>query len=312
MILYIIKRLAGALALLFVIVTLTFFLARLAPGSPYDRERKMTPQARENMIRKHGLHLPLVKQYALYMERLIFHGDFAESSHYENVSVNTIIAEHAPYSFLLGGLALLVSLLLAIPLGIAAAEHEGGLLDRAARAGALFFVSIPGIVLAPVAILFFSFGLGLFPAGLWEGAASLVLPVLTLALPFAARLLLLVREKAAAAFHSEYVRAARARGISSSRLRYTHILKNSLIPVTAYLAPGTAALLTGSIVVESIYVLPGLGKYFVQSAFNRDYFLMGGVMILYFGMLVILNMLADIAVQFLDPRTRGTGAGGNR
>ena len=296
------KRLFSAVLLLFIIVTMTFFLVRCAPGGPFDRERKMTEQARKNMLAKHGFDKPLTTQYFLYISRLL-QGDLGESFQYENVSVSEIIAEHAPYSFLLGALALLVALITAIPLGIRAAEHEGGRFDGISRAGALFFVSIPGIVLAPLAILFFAFVLGVLPAGLWTGLPSLILPVLTLALPFASRVFLLTREKACSAYRSEYTRAAIARGVGKQRLRYTHILKNSLIPVVSYIAPGSAALLTGSIVVETIYVLPGLGKYFVQSAFNRDYFLMSGVLILYFGLLVILNMLADIAVQILDPRS---------
>ena len=156
--------------------------------------------------------------------------------------------------------------------------------------------------------MFFSFGLGLVPSGLWGGFSHLILPVLTLALPFASRIFLLIREKAIKVFQSEFVLAARARGVSRRRLLFTHILKNSLIPVVAYVAPGSAALMTGSVVVEYIYVLPGLGKYFVQSAFNRDYFLMSGVIIIYFSLLVLMNMLSDIAVHYLDPRT-GAAAG---
>ena len=304
---FILKRTAGAVLLLFVIVTLAFFLQRFAPGGPFDKDRQMSAQARKNLERKYNLDKPLFTQYLLSMKKLVLHGDFGESMVYKNHSVNEILAEHAPYSFLLGGLALLTALGLGIPLGIRAAEYPGKRADRFLRSAALFFISMPGIVLGPLAIILFSFGMGLVPAGLWGGFSHLILPVLTLALPFASRVFLLTREKALSAFRSEYVLAARARGVSRKKLLFTHVLKNSLIPVVSYIAPGTAALLTGSVVVEQIYVLPGLGKYFVQSAFNRDYFLMSGVIIVYFGLLVIMNMLADIAVHYLDPRTGAAG-----
>jgi len=299
---FILKRLTGALLLLLLIATLSFFLSRFAPGGPFDKDRKISTQARINLEKKYNLDRPLFTRYLLYMKKLVLQGDFGDSFTYKNLSVNEILAEHAPYSFLLGGLALLTALTLAIPLGIVAAEYPEKGLDRLLRTSALFFISMPGIVLGPLSIILFSFGLGLVPSGLWRGASHLVLPVMTLALPFGSRVFLLTREKAVSVFRSEFALAARARGVSRKRLLFTHVLKNSLIPVTAYIAPGTAALLTGSVVIEQIYVLPGLGKYFVQSAFNRDYFLMSGVIIVYFGLLVIMNMLADIAVHYLDPR----------
>ena len=303
---FVLKRMAGTVLLLLIIITSTFFLSRFAPGGPFDQERKISAQARKNIEKRYGYDKPLAVQYWRYLSGLVFRGDFSYSIKYKR-SVNTILAEHAPYSFLLGALALLTALGLGIPLGIRAAEKPGDFQDTFLRSSALFFISLPGIVLGPLSIILFSIGLGLVPAGLWGGPSHLILPVLTLALPFASRVFLLTREKASAAFRSEFVLAARARGVSRRRILYTHVLKNSLIPVVAYIAPGTAALLTGSIVVEQIYVLPGLGKYFVQSAFNRDYDLMGGVIILYFGLLVIMNMLADISVHFLDPRTKAAG-----
>jgi oligopeptide transport system permease protein len=204
------------------------------------------------------------------MQRLLT-GDLGESFHYKNTSVNDIIRAHAPYSFLLGGLALLTALIMAIPLGISAAPGGEPLRPAAPCARPLFRQHSRDRVGAARHPLFCLRDRG--AAGrLVGGAAASGSACPHPRLPFAARLFLLTREKAHAAFHSEYARAAIARGVSMRRLRYTHILKNSLIPVVAYLAPGSAALLTGSIVVETIYVLPGLGKYFVQSAFNRDYF----------------------------------------
>lgn len=303
MIAFLIKRLAVSLLVLLAIASLCFLIVRLTPGGPFDRERRLTPEARRYMEQKYGLDKPLHVQYLRYLGELA-RFNLGKSDKYPDRTVNEIIAMHFPYSFTLGGLALLLAIAFGLPLGLSAARHRGAALDHVLETGALFLVSIPGIVVGPLLIVVFAFLLGLLPAGLWAGPQHLVLPVLTLALPYLGRILLLTREKAIGVLGSEFVRAAYARGMTRHKVFSRHILKNSLIPVVAYLAPATAALLTGSIVVEIIFVLPGLGKYFVQAAINRDAYLLSGVLIVYAGLLVLLNLAADIAVQFLDPRSQ--------
>jgi len=252
------------------------------------------------------LDKPLLIQYLRYMGRLI-RLDFDYSMKYQDRKVEEILIENLPYSLSLGFFALLFSLLSGIPLGLTASRKPGGLLDKFVNQLSVLFISFPAIIFAPVSILILSFVFKIFPAGLWGGPGHLILPVMALSMPFMARIILLTREKATSAANSEFVLAARARGVSERKIFYTHILKNSLIPVTAFVAPGAAALLTGSLVVELIFVLPGLGKYFVQAAFNRDRTLIIGVIIVYSTMLVFLNMFADIIGKYLDPRTRKEG-----
>ncbi|MCK5268692.1 MAG: ABC transporter permease [Spirochaetes bacterium] len=303
MISFIVKRIIVSILIVFIIITLTFFLVRFAKGGPFDFEKKVTPEVKKQLMKKYGMDKPILVQYLKYMGRLI-QLDFDKSTKYPDRTVAEIIRENLPYSITIGLLSLLLSVSIGIPLGLIASKKPEEKLDHLLQTFSILFVSLPRIVIAPLAIMFFSFTLGILPSGLWGGPLYLILPVITLSIPFIAKIFLLTRNKAISIRSSQFILAARARGLSEQRIFFTHILKNSMIPVIAFLAPGAAMLLTGSVVIEIIFVLPGLGKYFVQAAFNRDYALITGVVIVYSTLLVFLNMLADISLQFIDPRTK--------
>ena len=300
-----IRRLLQGLPTLLVLVTLVFFMMRLAPGGPFDRDRALLPEVEAALQAQYQLDQPLWRQYLGYLQDLA-RGDLGPSLQYSGYRVSELIAQALPVSLQLGTGALLLAVLLGVTGGLLAARHPGGMTDRALMTLAASGLAIPNYVVAPLLILLFAVTLGWLPAGGWRpGAlADAVLPIVALALPQAAYLARLMRSSLAEVLQMPYIRAARARGLPEHRVLWVHALKPALLPVLSYLGPAAAGLLTGSVVVEQIFNLPGLGRYFVQAALNRDYTLVLGVVLLYGALIVLFNFVVDLLYSRLDPRTR--------
>jgi len=286
---------------LWAIGTLTFFLLRLAPGGPFLAERDIPPAAKAQLEHTYGLDRPLGEQYIAFLKNAA-RFDFGPSYKYPARQVREIIAEALPVSMELGGLALLVALLAGVPLGVIAALKRNTAADHAAMGAALLGVSIPNFVLGPVLVLLFAVGLYVLPPALWNGPASRVLPVVTLATAYVAYIARLTRAGMLEILRQDYIRTARAKGLPERVVVMKHALKLGILPVVSYLGPATARILMGSVVVESVFQVPGLGRYLVNAAFNRDYTLVMGEVLFYAGFLLVLNLLVDVAYTFLDPR----------
>jgi oligopeptide transport system permease protein len=285
------RRLFTALPTLAVVVILSFILMRLAPGGPFDGERPLDPKTREALMAAYGLDQPLPVQIGRYVWRLL-HGDFGPSLVYRDFTVTDLIARGLPVSLTLGGLALLLALLLGLAAGLIAAARAGGHTDRA---------------LMLIATLLTALRVGWLPVAGWGDGdlPHMILPVVALALPAAGAIAKLARAGLAEVLAQDHIRMARARGLGWSRILIVHALRPALVPVASYLGPAAAGLLTGAVVIETVFALPGLGRYFVQGALNRDYPLVLGVVTLYAGLIILFNLLADLAYGWLDPRARG-------
>jgi oligopeptide transport system permease protein len=301
---YSLKRLASAIPTLFLLITFAFFLIRIAPGGPFDSERALPPEIEANLAAKYHLDEPLVMQYGRYLWQ-IARLDFGPSFHYLDWSVNDLIIQGAPVSFTLGFLALILALAIGIPIGAWAALRHNRPSDYAVMSVAMIGISIPNFVMAPLLILLFAITLGWLPAGGWEYTPSrMALPVITLTLPMIAYIARITRGSMIEVLHSSFIRTARAKGMPEKEVLINHALKPALLPVISYLGPAAAAILTGSVVVERIFTIPGIGSYFVQGALNRDYTLVMGVVILYGVLIIFFNFLVDLIYAWLDPRIR--------
>jgi oligopeptide transport system permease protein len=299
-----IRRLATAIPTLLAVILLSFVLMRAAPGSPFDAERPLDPATRAAFAAAYGLDKPLPEQAARYLGGVLT-GDFGPSLVYKDFTVGALIAQGLPVSLALGGLALLLALALGIGGASIAGTHAGGLLDRAIMTIATLLTAIPTFVTGPALALVFALWLQLLPVSGLDGAASLVLPVLALALPVAGAIARLARAGLAVALAQDHILTARARGLAPRTILWRHALRPALAPVVSYLGPAAAGLLTGAVVIETVFGLPGLGRYFVQGALNRDYPLVLGVVILYAALILLFNLIADLAYGWLDPRVRG-------
>jgi len=300
-----VRRLLTAIPTLLGVVILSFVLMRLAPGGPFDGERPLDPATRAALDAAYGLDKPLGAQILLYLSRLA-HGDFGPSLVYRDFSVSDLIAQGLPVSLILGLLALLLALALGIGTGLAAAVRPGSWRDETLMLGSTMLTALPTFVVAPLLVLLFALWAGWLPSSGWgEGRPDhLVLPVIALALPVAGAIAKLTRAGLAGALAKDHVRSARARGLGPARVLLVHALRPALVPVASYLGPAAAGLLTGAVVIETVFALPGLGRYFVQGALNRDYPLVLGVVILYAGLIVAFNLVADMIYGWLDPRMR--------
>lgn len=301
MIRFVVRRLLLFVPTLWVIATLTFFLMRLAPGGPFNAEREIPQAARAALAQKYGLDRPLAQQYATFLVRAV-RLDFGPSYKFPTRQVREIIVEGFRVSAELGGWALLVALLVGIPLGVIAALRQNTAADAAVMAVALAGVSIPNFVLGPLLVLAFSLGLYWLPPALWEGPQSRVLPVLTLAAAYVAYVARLTRAGMLEVLRQDFIRTARAKGLPERVVVLKHALRLGLLPVLSYLGPAVAAIIMGSLVVEQVFAVPGLGRYLVNGAFNRDYTLVMGVVLFYAAFLLALNLLVDLAYAWLDPR----------
>jgi len=299
------KRLLGAVPTLLLLITLAFFLMRAAPGGPFDRERALPPQIEAALQAEYHLDQPLWRQYLHYLGGLA-HGDLGPSFQYSGFSVGELIASGAPVSFKLGACAMSLAVLLGGLLGCLAALRRNSVFDRALMFLAMFGLSVPNYVVAPLLILIFAIVLGWLPAGGWSvhGIGDAVLPVIALALPQIATIARLMRVSMIETLSANFIRTARAKGLPMRLIVWRHALRPALLPVLSYLGPAAAGIVTGSVVIEQVFAIPGIGRYFVQAALNRDYTLVLGVVIFYGALIILFNFLVDLLYGLLDPRLR--------
>lgn len=305
MLAFVLRRFLGAIPTLFLIVTGAFFLMRVAPGGPFDRERTLEPTVMANLNAAFKLDEPLWQQYLHYLGNLA-RGDLGPSFIYRDFTVAELLAAGLPVSMALGGLALLLAVVLGAALGCIAALRQNTWIDYTVIATATFGITVPNFVLAPLLALIFGVWLAWLPAGGWNGGAApnLVLPVIALALPQVAIVARLIRGAMIEALRSDHVRTARAYGLPTRMIVLTHSLRAAALPAISYLGPAAAALLTGSIVIEQIFGLPGIGRYFVQGALNRDYTLVMGTVVVVAVFVLLFNLIVDLLYAALDPRVR--------
>ncbi|MBB3892465.1 oligopeptide transport system permease protein [Phenylobacterium haematophilum] len=299
------RRLLVAIPTLFLVVTVAFFMMRAAPGSPFDMDRKLSPEIERNVMAKYGMDKPLHEQYFNYL-RDVARGDFGPSLKYKDKSVLQILQENYKVSLVLGLSAIILASVVGVTLGVLAALRQNKLIDYGVMAVAIIGVCIPTFVTAPLLVLIFGSKLQLLPSGGWNGGAlpNLILPVAVLALPQIAIISRLTRAGMIEVLRSNYIRTARAKGLPEHRIVGKHALRAAILPLVSYLGPACAGLLTGSLVVEKIFNLPGLGKFFVISALQRDYTVVMGMVIFYAALILVLNLIADLLYAALDPRVR--------
>jgi oligopeptide transport system permease protein len=301
---YALRRAAAIVPILFLIVTMSFFAIRLAPGGPFEAPQALPPAVRANLEAAYGLDRPLLAQYARYLAGLV-HGRLGPSLSVRDVDVSELIVQGLPVSATIGLASLAVSLLIGIALGIGAALRRGRALDHLATVTAVLALALPGFVVGPALALAFGVHLHWFAAGGWQlDARHLVLPVTTLALPTIAYIARLTRGSLLEVLRADYIRTARAKGLTERQVIARHALRPALLPVVSFLGPVVAAVLTGSLVVESVFGLPGTGRYLVEGAIDRDYPLVMGMVILYGALTLGANLAADLLHGWLDPRVR--------
>lgn len=304
MIAYALRRTVAVVPILFLIVTVSFFAIRLAPGGPFEAPQALPPAVRANIEAAYGLNLPMPVQYGRYLEGLL-HGRLGPSLSIRDVQVSELIAQGLPVSATVGLAALAVALLAGVPLGIGAALRRGRALDHCATGIAVLALALPSFVVGPALALGFGVHLHWFAAGGWQlDARHLVLPAATLALPTMAYIARLTRGSLLEVLRADYIRTARAKGLSERQVILRHALRPALLPVVSFLGPVVAAVLTGSLVVESVFGLPGTGRYLVEGAIDRDYPLVMGMVILYGALTLAANLAADLLHGWLDPRVR--------
>ena len=299
------RRLLVAIPTLFLVVTVAFFMMRAAPGSPFAMDRKLSPEIERNVMARYGMNRPLVEQYVTYVGGVL-HGDFGPSLKYKDKSVLQILQENCKVSLVVGGSAITLAAAIGMMLGVLAALRQNGWIDIGVTGVAIVGVCIPTFVTAPLLVLLFGSILQWLPNGGWNGGAlqNLVLPVAVLALPQIAIISRLTRAGMIEVLQSNYVRTARAKGLPAHQIVFKHALRAAILPLVSYLGPACAGLLTGSLVVEQVFGLPGLGKFFVISALQRDYTVVMGMVIFYAALVVFLNLLADLLYAALDPRVK--------
>lgn len=298
---YVLRRMAGMVPLLLVIALLSFLFMRTAPGGPFDAERTLPPQIEANLAARYHLDEPLMQQFARYLADLA-RGDLGPSFKYRGRSVNEIIAQSAPVSLTLGVVALSFALLTGITAGVVSATRRHSGIDHLAMVLATLGVCVPNFVLGPVLIILFAFHLGWLPVGGWGSPAQILLPALTLGAIRAAYIARLARGGMLEVLNQDFIRTARAKGLPERVVVMRHALKPALMPVVSYLGPAMASILVGSVVVERIFHVPGLGSFFVQSALNRDYTLAMGTVLFYSTLLILMNLAVDVVYTWLDPR----------
>jgi oligopeptide transport system permease protein len=302
---YIIRRFIGLLPTLFVIITLSFFIIRIAPGGPFDAEKELPKQIRENIEKKYHMDEPLAVQYLRYLYEIL-QGDLGPSFRYQDHDVSFYIFNSLPHSLLLGFVSLGMAVTLGIGVGMISSVRQNTWEDYLAMSFAVIGISIPLFVVGPVLMYFLALKWKLLPTSGWitgrHGWVTLIMPAVTLSFPYFAYIARLSRASMLEVLRSDYVRTAQAKGLKDKTIMFRHVLKGALLPVVSYLGPAFAGIVTGSVVVERIFRVPGMGNFFVQSAFNRDYTLIMGTVIVYSTILIIMNFVVDIIYSFLDPR----------
>jgi oligopeptide transport system permease protein len=302
---FVVRRFIGLLPTLLVIITLSFFIIRVAPGGPFSREKAIPKVVLDNIIKVYHMDEPLYKQYGRYVLQIL-RGDLGPSFRYKDRDVNYLVAHSLPNSIVLGSMALVLALALGVGAGIVSASRQNTWADYGSMALAVIGVTIPLFVVGPILMYFFALRLHWLPTSGWimtdPNWKTVIMPVITLTLPYFAYIARLSRASILEVLQSDYVRTARAKGLGERTIMFRHILKGAMLPVVSYLGPAFANIVTGSIVVETIFRVPGLGQFFLQSAVNRDYTLIMGTVIVYSVILLLMNFLVDIIYGFMDPR----------
>ncbi len=301
---FIARRLLETIPVMFIIITGTFFLIRFAPGGPFTAERNVTPEIRRNLEAHYGLDRPLWRQYLDYWDKLLLHGDLGPSFKYANRTVNELIAEGLPVSLELGCWGMLIALVFGVSAGVVASLRPNSATDYVPMSLAMTGVCLPTFVTGPLLILVFALQLKWFYPSGWYGPEDRVLPALTLGLYYAAYLARLTRGGMLETLSQDFIRTARAKGAGEGRVVLKHALRGGLLPVVSFLGPALAGIISGSFVVETIFQIPGLGRYFITAAFNRDYTMVLGTVIFYAALIVVFNLLVDVLQVFLNPRLR--------
>jgi ABC-type dipeptide/oligopeptide/nickel transport system permease component len=296
------KRLFWLLITMWAVFTVSFILMRSVPGGPFDREKAVAPEIKRNLERRYNLDKPVLVQYGLELQRVFLHFDLGHCMNIADASVNYVIAQGLPISAALGILAMAFAVSFGVLTGVVAAAMRGSPLDVGLRLAATAGIALPNFVVAGICILLFVFWIPLLPAAGWGSLSQLVLPAFCLGAPYAAEVARITRTSMLDALSHDYIRTARAKGVSRTRVVLVHGLRNSLLPVVSFLGPAVAGILTGSLIVEQIFGIPGLGVYFVKAALQRDYTLSMGVVLLYTLVLYTMNFLVDLSYAYLDPR----------
>lgn len=300
---FILKRFVLIVPMALLVVTVTWVLIRAAPGNFYSSERKLPEAVEANIKQKYGLDRPWYEQYGMMMLNIV-KLDFGDSLRYPGQTVNEIIARHLPYSATIGILAYLAALIIGVSAGLIAALRQNSFWDYGSMALAMFGLSVPNFVLGPVLVLMFALGFYLVPPARWGGVSNLILPVFTLAAIYAAYIARLTRAGMLEVLRSDYIRTARAKGLDEKTVLLKHALRGGIIPVVSFTGPALAGLLAGTVVVEKVFAIPGLGNIFIQSVLNRDEPLVLGIVAFISILIMIFNLAVDISYGFLDPRIR--------
>ena len=300
---YFFKRLLHGVPVLLVVATLTFIIMRLVPGGPFDQEKKLPPEILVNIQAKYHLDQSVTTQYILYLKQLI-QGDMGPSYKYIGRDVTDIISDTFPVSITLGLLAMLVVVGVGVPVGAWSAYRQNSVVDRVCMFYATLGISVPSFVLGTVLVWLMSHKLQWFPPALWEGPRYMILPAIALGAPFSGYIARLTRSAVLEVLASDYIRTARAKGLTESVILFKHTLKNSIFPIVSVSGPLAAGLVTGSFVIEFIFSIPGMGNFFITAVTNRDYPLIMGVTLVYAGVIVLVNILVDIIYMWLDPRVK--------
>ena len=302
---FMIRRVLGAFPTLLIIVTIAFFMMRLTPGGPFDLERSVSPEIQRNLLRAYNMDQPLWGQYVDYVGGLLV-GDFGPSFKYQDFTVIELIAAGFPASLKVGGLAIIVAIVFGVTLGTLAALRQNTFGDYAVMTLAMTGIALPNFVMAPILTLVLGVHLSLFPVAGWGGGAlhNITLPIVALALPQIAYIARLTRGSMVEVLNQNYVRTARAKGLREHIVILRHTMRGAMLPVLTYLGPATAAIITGSVVIETIFDIPGIGRYFVQGALNRDYTLVMGVVIFFATLILILNLIVDLLYSIFDPKVK--------
>ncbi len=302
---YSIRRVLGAIPTLLILIALAFFMIRVAPGGPFDAEKALLPEIEANLRAAYHMDEPLYQQFLRYVGGLL-RGDFGPSFQYRDYTVTELIMAGFPVSLRLGGGAMILALLIGVTAGSIAALRQNTRADYTVMSVSMTGISVPNFVMAPILILIFAVYLGWLPAGgLGEGSPrNLILPIISLALPQIAYISRLTRGSMIEVLRSNFIRTAKAQGLPARKILIRHALKPALLPVVSYLGPATAAIITGSVVIEQIFGIPGLGRFFVQGALNRDYTLVMGVVVFYGVLIIAFNLLVDLAYAWLDPKVK--------
>lgn len=303
---YIIRRFLGMLPTLFVIITLSFFIIKVAPGGPFSADRQPSAQVLENLNKKYHLDEPWYQQYFRYVGDIVFRFDLGVSTKYADHDVNFFVFTNIPNSLLLGLTAMILAVGFGLAAGIISALKQNTWVDYAAMSVAVVGIAVPLFVIGPVLQLIFAMGLGWLPNAGWigdkAGWLTLIMPSLTLSFAYFAYIARLSRASVLEILRTDYIRTARAKGLGESVIVARHVMKGALLPVVSFMGPAFAGIITGSVVIETIFGIPGLGRFFVQAALNRDSMLLMGVVIVYSVILIVMNFVVDIVYSLLDPR----------